>query len=65
MRYDVDVVSPPEAGTLGEGNLSFAAFSLAHAACGDHVVEVRVGEHTLLVWCMECSVMEIFGPREA
>ncbi len=64
MRYDVDLVRSSEAGTAGEGDLSFAAFSLAHAACGDDVLEVRIGDHTLLVWCMACAVMEIFGPFE-
>lgn len=64
MRYDVDQAILSEAGSGGETTLSFAAFSLAHAACGDEVVEVRVGDHTLLEWCMACSVMEIFGPPE-
>lgn len=65
MRYDADQVILSEVGSAGEGDLSFAAFSLTHAACGDDVVEVRLGEHTLLEWCMACSVMEIFGPIEA
>jgi hypothetical protein len=64
MRYDVDQAILSEVGSAGEGELSFAAFSLAHAACGDDVVEVRLGERTLLEWCMACSVMEIFGPLE-
>jgi hypothetical protein len=64
MRYDVDLADVSKAGISGEGNLSFAAFSLAHAACGDDVLEVRVGEDTLLAWCMACAVMQIFGPWE-
>jgi hypothetical protein len=64
MSYDVDLVAFSEARIAGEGGLSFAAFSLAHAACGDDVLEVRVGEDTLLEWCMACAVMEIFGPQE-
>ncbi|MBA2533752.1 MAG: hypothetical protein H0V21_01935 [Rubrobacter sp.] len=64
MRYDVDLADLSEAGTAAEGDLSFAAFSLEHAGCGDDVVEVRVGERTLLEWCMACHVMEIFGPGE-
>ena len=64
MRCDVKLVDLPEAGTTGEGDLSFAAFSLAHAACGDNVLEVRIGEHTLLEWCTACAVMKIFGLRE-
>jgi hypothetical protein len=53
-----------EAGVSGEGNISFAAFSLAHAACGDDVLEVRIGENTLLEWCMACAVMKVFGTGE-
>jgi hypothetical protein len=64
MRYDVEPLDMSEAGATGEEDFSFAAFSLAHAACGDDVLEVRIGEHTLLEWCMACAVMKIFGPRE-
>ena len=64
MHYDVDLADLLEARTVGEGDLSFAAFSLEHAGCGDDVVEVRVDERTLLEWCMACHVMEIFGPGE-
>ena len=64
LRYDVEAVHPVEAEILGEGDLSFAVFSLAHAACGDDVLEVRVGERMLLEWCMACSVMEVFGSCE-
>jgi hypothetical protein len=64
MRYHVEPLDFTEAGSTGEGELSFAAFSLAHASCGDDVLEVRIGEHTLLEWCMACAVMKIFGPYE-
>ena len=64
MRYDVEPVDFPEIGTSGEGDLSFAVFSLSHAACGDDVLEMRLGEYTLLEWCTACAVMKIFGPRE-
>jgi len=50
MCYDVHPPDLPEVGTEGEGDLAFAAFSLAHAACGDDVLEVRIGEHALLEW---------------
>jgi hypothetical protein len=62
MRYDVHPpdFSKVEAGD--EADLSFAAFSLEHAACGDDVLEVRLGEVALLEWCMACSVMMIFRP---
>lgn len=62
MGYDVHLTELPGAGTTGEGDLSFAAFSLEHAGCGDEVIEVRVDEHTILEWCMACRVMRIFGP---
>ena len=64
MRYDVEPVDPWEAEIAGEGDLSFAVFSLAHAACGDDVLEVRIGERMLLEWCTGCAVMEVFGPCE-
>jgi hypothetical protein len=63
-RYDVEPVHPAEAEIPGGGELSFAVFSLAHAACGDDVLEVRVGERMLLEWCMACAVMEVFGSCE-
>jgi hypothetical protein len=50
-----------EAEMPGEGELSFAVFSLEHAACGDELVEVRIGERMLLEWCMACAVMEVFA----
>ena len=62
MGYDVHLAELLETGTTGAGDLSFAAFSLEHAGCGDEVVELRLGEHTLLEWCMACGVMRIFGP---
>ncbi|MCD6053985.1 MAG: hypothetical protein K0Q96_1177 [Rubrobacteraceae bacterium] len=64
LRYDVEPVHPTEAEIPGGGELSFAVFSLAHAACGDDVLEVRVGERMLLEWCMACAVMEVFGSSE-
>ena len=65
VRYNVEPVDPVGAETTGEGDLTFAVFSLAHAACGDDVLEVRVGERMLLEWCMACAVMEVFGSCEA
>ena len=62
MRYEVHPPDLWEAATLDEGDLAFAAFSLTHAACGDDVLEVRIGEDTLLEWCMACAVMRIFEP---
>ena len=64
MRYDVHPPDLPEVGTEGEGDLAFAAFSLAHAACGDDVLEVRISERALLEWCMACAVMRIFSQCE-
>jgi hypothetical protein len=64
LRYDVELVDPLGPEATGEGDLSFAVFSLAHAECGDHVLEVRIGEHMLLEWCTGCAVMEVFGSCE-
>jgi hypothetical protein len=60
MRYDVHPKDFAKLEPGDETDLSFAAFSLEHAACGDDVLEVRLGEETLLEWCMACSVMMIF-----
>ena len=40
--------------------VAFTAFVLAHAACGDDVLEVRLGEWCLLEWCTTCAVMRTF-----
>jgi hypothetical protein len=49
-----------EAGSLG--NLTFIIFSLAHAGCGgEGVIELRLGERSLLGWCPSCAVLETFG----
>ena len=64
MRYDVQPLDLSGTWSTGEEDLSFAAFSLAHAACGDDVLEMRVGENTLLEWCTACAVMQIFGPNK-
>jgi hypothetical protein len=64
MRYDVH---PPDFANVEAGDeagLFFAAFSLEHAACGDDLLEVRLGDETLLEWCMACSVMMIFRTDE-
>ncbi len=42
-------------------DLSFAVFSLMHAGCGEGVIEQRLGERSLLVWCPSCAVLETFG----
>ena len=64
MRYDVHPPGLSEPGGAAEEHLGFAAFSLAHAACGDDVLEVRLGETALLEWCTSCDVMKIFVPSE-
>jgi hypothetical protein len=63
-RYDVELVDLSEVENAGERDLSFAVFSLAHAECGDDVLEVRIGERMLLEWCAGCAVMEVFGSCE-
>jgi hypothetical protein len=48
-------------GRIIEGDaLAFAAFTLDHAACGDGVLEVRIGERSLLEWCPSCAAMRVF-----
>jgi hypothetical protein len=64
MRYDVHPPDLSKVGAADDVELSFAAFSLEHAACGDDVLEVRLGERALLEWCMACGVMMIFRPDE-
>jgi hypothetical protein len=64
MRYDVHPPDLSRVGAVDDVDLSFAAFSLEHAACGDDVLEVRLGEETLLEWCMACAIMVIFRPDE-
>ena len=63
-RYDVELVDSSKVEGAGERDLSFAVFSLAHAECGDDVLEVRIGERMLLEWCAGCSVMAVFGSCE-
>ena len=63
LRYDTRLVDSAEE-TTGEEGLSFAAFSLMHAECGDDLLEVRIGERMLLEWCLACAVLEVFGPNE-
>ena len=64
MRYDVHPPGISKGGAVDDADLSFAAFSLEHAACGDDVLELRLGEEALLEWCMACAVMVIFRPGE-
>ena len=64
MRDEDLSVGVPEAGAVGACDLSFAAFSLAHAGCGDGVVELRLGDRFLLEWCPSCAVMATFVASE-
>ena len=44
------------------GNLAFVIFSLTHADCGEEgVIELRLGERSLLGWCLSCALLETFG----
>jgi hypothetical protein len=63
-RYNVELVDRSEVESEGGRDLAFAVFSLAHAECGDDVLEVRIGERMLLEWCAGCAVMEVFGSCE-
>ena len=62
MRDDYGKLDPP-----GEAvDLSFAAFSLTHAECGEErVIELRLSERSLLEWCPTCAALETFvSPEE-
>jgi hypothetical protein len=52
----------PAGADTGGFDASFAVFSLIHAGCGDDLVEWRIDEGLLLVWCPPCSVLGLFGP---
>lgn len=54
-----------EAAVPDDGPMTFALFVLAHAGCGDGVLEVRVGERCLLEWCPACAVGRTFVFRES
>ncbi len=44
------------------GDLAFVIFSLTHACCGEEgVVELRLGERSLLRRCPSCALLETFG----
>ena len=48
------------AGSIGD--LAFIIFSLTHAGCGEEgVIELRLGERSLLGWCPSCAALETFG----
>ena len=46
----------------GARDLAFIIFSLRHAGCGEGgVIELRLGEGSLLGWCPSCAALETFG----
>ena len=46
--------------SVADEELAFAAFVFTHLACGDEVIELRVGERLLLEWCPVCAEMAAF-----
>jgi len=64
MGGDEGKVDPPRNGAWIVGDLSFAAFSLTHAECGEGVIELRLGERLLVGWCPWCAALETFGPYD-
>jgi hypothetical protein len=55
MRRDHGKLDPHREGV----DLSFAAFSLIHAECGEESgIELRLGERSLLGWCSTCAALE-------
>jgi hypothetical protein len=62
MRDDEGRIGPAQDGAGSDGDLSFAAFSLTHAECGEEgVIELRLGDRLLLEWCPSCAALETFG----
>jgi hypothetical protein len=54
-------VDLPQVAVESGEDLSFSAFSLTHAGCGQNgVIELRTGERSLLVWCPSCAAVETF-----
>jgi hypothetical protein len=49
-------------GSAGNGgDLSFAAFSLTHAECGEEgAIELRLDDWLLLEWCPTCATLRTF-----
>lgn len=41
-------------------DLAFAAFVLAHTACEDATVELRLDEDLLVEWCPACAALGVF-----
>jgi hypothetical protein len=61
MRYDHGKLDPHTGGV----DLSFAAFSLNHAECGEESgIEHRLGERSLLGLCSTCAALKTFVSRE-
>ena len=49
-------------GAGSAGDLAFVIFSLTHADCGEEgVIELRLGERSLLGWCPSGALLETFG----
>lgn len=64
MHQDEGKADSPRGEVGSDWDLSFAAFSLMHAGCVEGVIELRLGEQSLLVWCLSCAVLETFGPLD-
>ena len=46
----------------GAWDLAFIIFSLTHAGSGEEgVIELRLGERSLLGWCPSCALLQTFG----
>lgn len=54
-----DEERPDDITPMGDG-LAFVAFTLYHSPCGDAVVEARLGEGSLLQWCLACADLRVF-----
>jgi hypothetical protein len=62
MRDDERRAGLVKDGAGSGGGLSFAAFSLTHAECGEEgVIELRLDDRLLLEWCPSCATLKTFS----
>ena len=62
MRNDEGRAGPAQDGAGSGGDLSFAAFILTHAECGEEgAIELHLSDRLLLEWCPSCAALETFG----
>ena len=60
MEHTEHYQGPADGGGGGGTASSFVAFVLAHAGCGEDLIEVRLRE-VLACWCSRCDEARTFG----